>query len=104
MGSLRIRPQAAAWLDVSGASEAPKSTVLAVICEIPAPEPTEPYVTLVPVLLWKSGAHTFSTIGATSDDPAPVSLPAANAFALVASATEAVAAATASKTMRRLIR
>ncbi len=31
----------AAWEDVSGASDAPKSTVRAVICAIPAPDPTE---------------------------------------------------------------
>ena len=31
---------ASAWLGVSGASDAPKSTVRAVICAIPAPEPT----------------------------------------------------------------
>ncbi len=35
-----LQPDACAL--VSGASEAPKSTVLALICEIPAPEPTEP--------------------------------------------------------------
>ncbi len=30
------------WLGVSGASEAPKSTVLAEIAAMPAPEPTAP--------------------------------------------------------------
>jgi len=35
-----------AWSGVSGASEAPKSTVLAVIAAIPAPEPVGEYETL----------------------------------------------------------
>ena len=34
--------QAAAWSGVSGASDAPKSTVRDVICWMPAPEPTLP--------------------------------------------------------------
>ena len=45
-----VRPQgictqplhAVAWAGVSGASEAPKSTVRAVIWAMPAPEPTAP--------------------------------------------------------------
>ena len=35
--------QAVNWSEVSGASEAPKSTVRAVIAEMPAPEPTALY-------------------------------------------------------------
>ena len=38
--------QAAAWSFDSGASEAPKSTVLAVIAAIPPPEPIGEYETL----------------------------------------------------------
>ncbi len=34
--------QAAIWSGVSGASEAPKSTVRAVIAAMPPPEPIEP--------------------------------------------------------------
>jgi hypothetical protein len=34
--------QAEAWSEVSGASLAPKSTVRAVICAIPPPEPIDP--------------------------------------------------------------
>jgi hypothetical protein len=38
--------QALSWSLVSGASEAPKSTVREVIAEIPAPEPTGLYWTV----------------------------------------------------------
>src|SRR5262249_5241820 len=66
------RLQAAAWAGVSGASEAPKSTVRAVICAIPVPDPTAAYVMLSPYLRSKSIAQAPSS-GATSVDPAPVS-------------------------------
>ena len=36
-----IRPALASSSSFSGASEAPKSTVLALICLMPAPEPTD---------------------------------------------------------------
>src|SRR3954469_10206108 len=64
--------QAAAWSGVSGASDAPKSTVRAVIWAMPVPEPTAPYVTPVLFLLWKSWLH-FAISGATSVEPAPTS-------------------------------
>ncbi len=41
-----------AWSGVIGASLAPKSTVRAVICAIPAPLPIEPYVMPTPALDW----------------------------------------------------
>src|SRR6516165_8591334 len=66
------RLQPAACDGVSGASEAPKSTVRALICAIPAPDPTPAYVTLSPYRRSKSIAQAASS-GATSVDPAPVS-------------------------------
>ncbi len=41
--------QAENWLDVMGASLAPKSTVRAVICSMPPPDPIAPYVTVTPL-------------------------------------------------------
>src|SRR3954465_6051171 len=70
--------QAAACCGVSGASEAPKSTVRAVIWAIPAPEPTAPYLTAMPSLIWKPLIQ-LAISGATGVDPAPVS-PAAEAL------------------------
>src|SRR5512146_2726431 len=64
---------------VSGASEAPKSTVRAVIWEIPAPEPTEAYLTGMPSLISKPLIQ-LAIRGATRVEPAPVR-PAAEAFA-----------------------
>src|SRR5215813_6897060 len=64
--------QAEACSGVSGASEAPKSTVRAVIWAIPVPEPTAPYLTPTLFLLWKSRLH-LAISGATSVDPAPTS-------------------------------
>jgi hypothetical protein len=40
--------QAVSWSGESGASEAPKSTVRAVIWAIPAPDPVAVYVILIP--------------------------------------------------------
>jgi hypothetical protein len=40
--------QAEAWSGVKGASLAPKSTVRALICAIPPPEPIAPYVIVTP--------------------------------------------------------
>src|SRR3954449_3518708 len=63
--------QAVACSGVSGASEAPKSTVLAVIWEIPVPEPTAPYLTGIPSLTSKV-AIQLAISGATRVEPAPV--------------------------------
>src|SRR5260221_13539899 len=71
--------QAAACCGVNGASEAPKSTVRAVIWAIPAPEPTDPYLTAMPSLISKPLIQ-LAIRGATSEDPAPVS-PAAEGLA-----------------------
>src|SRR5215467_14390470 len=63
---------------VSGASEAPKSTVRAVICAIPVPEPTAEYLTLVPPLdsyPWVQLAIS----GAIRVEPAPFRLADARA-------------------------
>src|SRR5436305_6270132 len=65
--------QAAACSGVSGASEAPKSTVLAVIWAIPEPEPTAPKLTLT--LPWPAASKPLAQLassGATSVEPAPV--------------------------------
>src|ERR1044071_10201802 len=69
--------QSDACAGVSGASEAPKSTVRAVIWAIPAPEPTAPYLTGMPSLISKPLIQ-FAMSGATSVDPGPVG-PAAGA-------------------------
>src|SRR5260221_13592730 len=63
--------QAAACCGVNGASEAPKSTVRAVIWAIPAPEPTAPYLTGMPSLISKPLIQ-LAINGATSVEPAPV--------------------------------
>src|ERR1044071_10084175 len=63
--------QADACSGVSGASEAPKSTVRAVIWAIPAPEPTAPYLTGMPSLISKPLIQVAMS-GPTSVDPRPV--------------------------------
>src|SRR5258708_7849182 len=63
--------QAAACCGVNGASEAPKSTVRAVIWAIPAPEPTAPYLTGMPSLISKPLIQLAINC-ATSVEPAPV--------------------------------
>ena len=75
--------QAAACSGVSGASEAPKSTVRAVIWAMPAPEPTAPYLTGMPSLISKPLIQ-LAIRGATSVDPAPVMPADALAVATVA--------------------
>src|SRR6187397_292961 len=77
--------QALACSGVNGASEAPKSTVRAVIWAIPVPEPTAAYLTGIPSLISKLLIQ-LAISGATRVEPAPVR-PAAEA---AAGATEAV--------------
>src|SRR5579875_2759573 len=95
--------QAASWAAVSGASEAPKSTARALICSIPAPEPTAPYFTLTPVCLANSGAQYPSKRGAISVEPAPVSS-AAPAWAGSASGTDVIASNAAIQIGRAFLR
>src|SRR5881394_804830 len=90
--------QAPACSGVSGASEAPKSTVRAVIWAIPAPEPTAPYLTGMPSLISKPLIQ-LAIKGATSEDPAPVR-PAAEAFATPVAMTSTAVMATPSNLMR----
>ena len=67
--------QAVSWSGESGASEAPKSTVRAVICAIPAPEPVAVYVMLIPSALSTAGIH-FEMSGNGNVAPVPTSEPA----------------------------
>src|SRR5579871_2472846 len=68
---ISIQPlQAAACVGLSGASEAPKSTVLAVMSAIPVPEPTEAYVRLYPKAEPIGAIHCW-TSGFTRLEPAP---------------------------------
>src|SRR5690348_2582100 len=90
---------AAAWSAVRGASEAPKSTLRDVICAMPAPEPTAPYVTWKPYFDWKSCVHCAMS-GATSVEPAPVM----SAEALAANVVPAQAVAAISDAARRRVR
>src|SRR5438552_8258050 len=62
---------AANWSGVSGASEAPKSTVRLLIALIPPPEPIGPYVTLMPRSLSTFGIHAWTSFE-TNELPAPV--------------------------------
>src|SRR4249919_1649609 len=94
--------QAAACSGVSGASEAPKSTVRAVIWAIPVPEPTAPYLTGMPSLISKPLIQ-LAISGATSVDPAPVS-PAADAPAVDTAAIPPTDPATAMKSASNLLR
>src|SRR4051794_6033750 len=82
--------QAAACSGVNGASEAPKSTVRAVIWAIPVPDPTAAYWTGMPSLISKL-LFQLAIRGATSVEPAPVS-PAAEAAAVVTDAVPPTAA------------
>ena len=61
-----------AWVEVSGASDAPKSTVRAMISLIPVPDPTPAYVTGMLSLDSNAGFQYFSTSGWTRVEPAPV--------------------------------
>src|ERR1700746_3566350 len=88
----------AACSGVSGASEAPKSTVRAVIWAIPAPEPTAPYFTEMPSLISKPLIQ-LAMSGATNVEPAPVR-PAAEALAAPVAMTKTAAKATPSNLMR----
>src|SRR5438034_10600480 len=87
--------QAVSWSGESGASEAPKSTVRAVIWAIPAPEPVAEYVTLMPRAWSTAGIH-FEMSGNGNVAPVPTSEPAvglADAFSVrpATSATATVA-------------
>src|SRR6476619_6713986 len=92
----------AACSGVSGASEAPKSTVRAVIWAMPAPEPTEPYLTGMPSLISKPLIQ-LAISGATSEEPAPVR-PAADAPAVETVAIPPTVPATAMKRPSNLLR
>src|SRR6476620_12462434 len=94
--------QALACSGVSGASEAPKSTVRAVICAIPGPAPTAAYLTGIPSLISKVLIQ-FDISGATRVEPAPVR-PAAEAEAAVTVAEPPTVAATAIKRVSNLVR
>src|SRR6187200_1891787 len=67
--------QAASWSGVSGASDAPKSTVRAVIWAMPAPDPVAVYVRLIPSELLTAGIH-FEMSGNGNVAPVPTSEPA----------------------------
>src|ERR1700750_1392208 len=82
--------QAADCSGVSGASEAPKSTVRAVIWAMPVPEPTAEYLTGMPSLISKLLIQ-LAISGATRVEPAPVR-PAAEAAAVVTDAMPPTAA------------
>src|SRR4249919_2759975 len=94
--------QAAACCGVNGASEAPKSTVRAVIWAMPAPEPTAPYLTGMPSLISKPLIQ-LAISGATRVDPAPVR-PAAEAPAVDTAAIPPTDPATAMKSASNLLR
>src|ERR1700733_5335674 len=94
--------QAVACSGVSGASEAPKSTVLAVIGAIPVPEPTAPYLTGMPSLISKPLIQ-LAISGATRVDPAPVR-PAAEALAVDTAAIPPTDPATVMKSASNLLR
>src|SRR3954467_3574066 len=79
--------QAEACSGVSGASEAPKSTVRAVIWAIPVPEPTAEDLTGMPSLI-SNPLIQLAISGATRVDPAPFK-PAAAAPAVPADAVNA---------------
>src|SRR5205085_2942848 len=93
--------QAAACSGVSGASEAPKSTVRAVIWEMPVPEPTAEYLTGIPSLI-SNPLIQFCISGATSVEPAPVR--AAEAFAVATVAMPPTVPASAMKMPSNLLR
>src|SRR5262245_40675003 len=67
--------QAVSWSGDSGASDAPKSTVRAVICAMPAPDPVPEYVSLIPRALSTAGIH-FEMSGNGNVAPVPTSEPA----------------------------
>ena len=87
---------AAACVGLSGASEAPKSTSPFVISVIPVPDPTDAYVTELPVALCQPVAHSDSS-GWISVEPAPDS-DAAEADAVAPVATLATTAMTLRQT------
>src|SRR4051795_13160026 len=94
--------QAAACSGVSGASEAPKSTVRAVIWAMPVPEPTAEYLTGMPSLISKLLIQLFIS-GKTSVEPAPVS-PAAEAPATGTEVMAPTDASTAISSTSNLLR
>src|ERR1051325_4250518 len=101
-GTITQPLQAPACSGVSGASDAPKSTVRAVIWAIPAPEPTEAYFTGMPSLISKPLIH-WVIRGATRVEPAPVR-PAADALAVATVAIPPTVPAIAMKRPSNLLR
>src|ERR1700690_1567644 len=100
-----VQLHAEACAEVSGASDAPKSTPRFVMARMPLPEPMLEYWTLPLPAELKSGANTLSTSGATSDEPAPVSVPPpAEALAGMLTATAAPTALTASSARMAVVR
>src|SRR5262245_50716841 len=96
--------QAVSWSGERGASDAPKSTVRAVIWAIPAPDPVPEYVILSPSALSTAGIH-FEMSGNGKVAPVPTSEPAVG-FAdadcvLPAKAASATTASTTSPAARR---
>src|SRR5215510_12367226 len=71
---ITVQPlQAESWSAESGASDAPKSTVRAVMAAMPAPEPVGEYVMLIPYAFPTSGIH-FEMSGNGNVAPAPTRL------------------------------
>src|SRR5712691_1106683 len=66
---------AVSWSGERGASEAPKSTVRAVIWAMPPPDPIALYVILIPSAWSTAGIH-FEMSGNGNVAPAPTSEPA----------------------------
>src|SRR5262245_20471339 len=64
--------QAESWSAESGASDAAKSTVRAVMAAMPAPEPVGEYVMLIPYAFPTSGIH-FEMSGNGNVAPVPTS-------------------------------
>src|SRR5215510_9471040 len=101
--------QAVSWSGESGASEAPKSTVRAVIWAMPAPDPVPEYVILIPSALSTAGIH-FEMSGTGNVAPVPTSEPASGFadadWVLPAKAASATTASTTSPaaSMRFMIR
>src|ERR1700742_2053227 len=94
--------QADACSGVSGASEAPKPTVRAVIWEIPVPEPTAAYLTGMPSLI-SNPLIQLAINGATSVEPEPFR-PAAAAPAVPTDAVPTTVTASAITTPSNLLR
>src|ERR1700755_2305589 len=86
----------------SGASEAPKSSMLPATPLYPAPEPSAVKVTVLPVALSHAAAHSASS-GATSVDPSPTSFADADAPAALRPSTQP-ASAVAAPTLANLFK